>query len=552
MQFGRVKLSQARGAILAHNLKTPNRLLRKGALIDAKIHKLLTESGYTEITVARLEPGDIPEGQAAIMLGEALLPLAPQAPLIKRSGDVHGRVNLFAQSAGLLRLNTEKIQQLNQLDEAITLATLPDYAVVEPGTMIATLKIIPFAVGFETMQAALGLIAAGAPAFTLKPFAALKTALILSTLPQLKDAAITHTIEATKSRIEARTGTMLPPLITPHETAALTAAINHPQHQNADIILISGASAVTDRLDVAPAAIMAAGGEITHFGMPVDPGNLICFGQIGAKPVIILPGCARSPKLNGIDWVLDRIFAAEPIPPAAIAAMGIGGLLKEAESRPAPRARTRESGFGAAPTSRPRIAAIILAAGASRRMGEVNKLLAPLPHGATMLAQVADTILASTANPVLVITGHQEEQIKSALTGPETSRNLRFVHAPDHADGMAASLRAGIAALSESIGAALICLGDMPLIDAATLNRIIEAYDPAEGREIIIPTHDGQRGNPVLWGARFFPALLSLTGDVGARQILHQHMGSIVEIPIETDAILRDFDTPEALASLTP
>lgn len=545
MQFGQVKLSEARGCILAHNLKTPNKLLRKGALIDAKIHKLLTESGYTEITVAQLEPGDIPEGRAAIMLGEAL-----RGQHIKRSDDVHGRVNLFAQSAGLLRLNSTKIQQLNQLDEAITLATLPDYAVVVAGSMIATLKIIPFAVGFENMQAALNLIATDEPAFTVKPFAALQTALILTTLPHLKDAAITHTIEATKSRIEVRSGTMLPPLTVPHDTAALTTAIAHPQHQNADIILISGASAVTDRLDVAPSAIVAAGGAITHFGMPVDPGNLICFGQIGAKPVIILPGCARSPKLNGIDWVLDRIFAQEPIPPAAIANMGIGGLLKEIESRPAPRARTRESGFGTAPKSRPRIAAIILAAGSSRRMGGTNKLLATLPNGLPMITHVADTILTSSASPVLVVTGHQEEQIKTALTGRNASRNIRFIHAPDHADGMAASLRAGIAALSESIGAALICLGDMPLIDPATLNRIIETYNPAEGREIIIPTYDGQRGNPVLWGAKFFPELLTLTGDVGARQILHKHMNSVIEIQAESDAILRDFDTPEALATL--
>jgi molybdenum cofactor cytidylyltransferase len=540
MQFGRVKLGQALGGILAHNLKTPAKLLRKGAVIDGKIYKILAAAGFDEVTIARLEPGDIPEGEAATMLGEALL-----SANIKRSEDVHGRVNLFAQAPGLLRLNMAKIQALNLIGEAITLATLPDYAVVAAGTMIGTLKIIPFAVGFKTMEHALALIAEGEPAFTVKPFAALKTALILTTLPQLKQAAIDTTIEVTKSRIEARTGRLLPPVTVPHETKALTAAI--ATFENADLILISGASAVTDRLDVAPAAVVAAGGAKIHFGMPVDPGNLICFGEIAGKPVIVLPGCARSPKLNGIDWVLDRIFAGEPVTPNAIAGMGIGGLLKDIETRPAPRSRARAAGYGAAPKSRPRIAAIILAAGSSRRTGPQNKLLANSAPGQSMITQVADNVLASAASPVIVVTGHQEERIKEALAG----RDVRFVHAPDHADGMAFSLRAGIAALSESIGAALVCLGDMPLVDTGTLNRIIAAYDPAEGREIIIPVFDGQRGNPVLWGARFFPDFLSLTGDVGARQILHLHMEAICEIEAGTDAVLRDFDTPEALASLT-
>jgi molybdenum cofactor cytidylyltransferase len=105
-------------------------------------------------------------------------------------------------------------------------------------------------------------------------------------------------------------------------------------------------------------------------------------------------------------------------------------------------------------------------------------------------------------------------------------------------------------ALSNGIGAVLICLGDMPLINPSELNRIISAYDPSEGREIIIPSHDGQRGNPVLWGRRFFNELLNLSGDSGAKQILHKYMEYVSEIPIETDSVLRDFDTTEALKTI--
>ncbi|HQT65104.1 MAG: 4-diphosphocytidyl-2C-methyl-D-erythritol kinase [Acidocella sp. 20-57-95] len=541
MIFGRVKLAEARGAILAHNLKTADRVLRKGAVVDDAVYKLLAEAGYDEITVARLEPGDTPEGEAAIALGQALL-----TPGLRRSEDVHGRVNLYAEQAGLLRLNTSAIDALNQVNEAITLATLADRSIVATGDMIATLKIIPFAVGFEAMATATGLIAARAPLIALKPFSALAVGLVLTELPQLKDSAITQTIKATRARVEAHGGSLLAPLRTPHKTAELTAAIKKLEAE-ADVILISGASAVTDRQDVAPSAITAAGGAITYFGMPVDPGNLICFGELGGKHIIVLPGCARSPKLNGIDWVLDRIFAGEPVGPRDVAGMGVGGLLKEIEARPAPRTLEQQTGFGAAPKTRPRVAGIVLAAGLSSRMAPENKLLAQLPNGKAMIAEVVDTLLASAASPIIVVTGHQGDQIRQALAG----RALRFVDAPDYRDGMAASLRAGVAALASSIGAALICLGDMPLLDTATLNKIIDAYDPAEGREIVLPVFDGQRGNPVLWGQRFFPNLLNLTGDSGARQILHKHMEHVVEIPVASDAILRDFDTKEALHSLT-
>jgi molybdenum cofactor cytidylyltransferase len=540
MIFGRVPLPAARGAILAHNLKTADRVLRKGALIDAAAYAMLEQAGYDSVTVARLEPGDVPEGEAATRLGEHL-----RRDHLRRSDDVHGRVNLFAEADGLLRLDVAALESLNLIDESITLATLPDRSVVAKGDMLATLKIIPFAVSARAMDKAVTLIQTET-LIALKPFAPLKTGLILTELPQLKDSAIEHTIDATRARIESHTGILLPPLRTPHEIAPLTAAIKSLLADGAELILISGASAVTDRQDVAPAAIVQAGGHITHFGMPVDPGNLICFGEIAGIHAIVLPGCARSPKLNGIDWVLDLIFAGEPITAQKIARMGEGGLLKEAEARPIPRAREQESGFGARPREKPRIAAIILAAGLSRRMGS-NKLLAELPTGQKMLAATVDNVLASAAHPVIVVTGHQDEDIRKILA----DRPVSFVHAETYAAGMAESLRAGIAALSKNIAAALIVLGDMPLVEPATINALLAAYDPEEGRDIVVPIHDGQRGNPVLWGAKFFPDLLSLTGDTGARNILVQNMESVAEVDCPTDSILRDFDTKDALTALS-
>jgi molybdenum cofactor cytidylyltransferase len=542
MKFGRLPLADARGGIIAHNLKTNDRVVRKGAVLDDAVYDLLLSAGYDEVTVLKLESGDVPEGEAALRLGELLL-----GPYLRRSNDVHGRVNIFADAKGLLRLDSLTIERLNQIDESITLATLPDRTVISKDDMIATLKIIPFAVSADAMDRAVNLIREGMPAFAVKPFQPLKVGLVLTQLPHIKDVTISHTIEATKDRIEAHGGTLLPPLTTSHQVSALAGAVLELLGMAADVILISGASAVTDRQDVAPAAIVEAGGKIIHFGMPVDPGNLICFGKIGSRHAIVLPGCARSPKQNGIDWVLDLIFASEDIGPAQVAKLGVGGLLKEIETRPAPRARESEAGFGTAPSGKPRVAALVLAAGLSSRMAPQNKLLTVLPSGQTMIAETVDRILESAASPVIVVVGHQESQVRKALA----TKNLRFVHAPDYAEGMAASLRAGVSALSDDFGAVLICLGDMPLVAKSSLDRILSAYDPAEGREIIIPTYDGQRGNPVLWGKRFFNDLRNLSGDSGARQILHKYMEHVAEVSVTSDTVLRDFDTPVSLESLS-
>ncbi len=332
MIFGRVPLIQAQGGILAHSLRVADRVLRKGILLDTKDLALLHAAGYEEVTIARLEPGDMPESEAVVHLGENLL-----GPGIRRSQDVHGRVNLFAEFRGLLRLDVAAIERLNLIDEAVTLATLPDRSVVDIGDLVATLKIIPFAVSAPTISAAETLLRQEGRLLTVKPFLGLSTGLILTKLPQLKDTAIASTVEVTRARIAANGGTMLPPCETPHEIPPLVAAIKGLLAQGADILLISGASAVTDRLDVVPQAIVAAGGRITRFGMPVDPGNLICFGSIGTTPVVVLPGCARSPRLNGIDWMLNRLFAGEAVDSQHVAAMGVGGLLQEIETRPLPR-----------------------------------------------------------------------------------------------------------------------------------------------------------------------------------------------------------------------
>jgi molybdenum cofactor cytidylyltransferase len=191
------------------------------------------------------------------------------------------------------------------------------------------------------------------------------------------------------------------------------------------------------------------------------------------------------------------------------------------------------------------VAAIVLAAGRSTRMGSVNKLLCEIA-GAPMVRHVALCALGSRARPVLVVTGHQGEAVRAALAGLPVT----FVANPDYANGLMSSLKAGIAALPAEIGGALVALGDMPMLRAADFDRLIEAFMAAEAKDIIVPVHGGRRGNPVLWPAGYFGKILALEGDAGARQLFAGHAAAIREVPVEAAAVLEDIDTPEALANL--
>ena len=566
MIFGHLPLHEAAGAVLAHTQRLPDRVLKKGAVLDAAALDALRAGGVEAVVAAKLEPGDVGENEAADRLAAALLAPDPRADSragsrasgLRATRGATGRVNLIAEVPGLLRVDAVAVDTLNAVDEALTVATLPDYAPVAAREMVATVKVIPFAVPGALLRRVEEAARAGPAPLVLHPFRPLRVGLVLTELPGLKESVLEGTVEATAARVAGLTGGLLPALHCPHAEAPIARALEVLVGQGAEVLLVAGASAVVDRRDVGPAGIVAAGGEILHFGMPVDPGNLICLGRIGARPALVLPGCARSPKLNGIDWVLARLFAGLPVDGAAISRMGVGGLLKDVGARPLPRAKAAKDAAAAATPDAgsdagsvpapagPRVAAVVLAAGRSTRMAPRNKLLIADRTGKPLVARAVDAALSSQARPVLVVTGHRGDEVARALGG----RPVRVVPAPDYAEGLSASLRAGIAAVPPECTAALVCLGDMPLVAGRHLDRLIEAYDPDEGRTIVVPTSKGRVGNPVLWDRRFFPDILALTGDVGARALLQRHAESVTEVELGDDAVLRDFDTAQSLAEL--
>jgi molybdenum cofactor cytidylyltransferase len=408
--------------------------------------------------------------------------------------------------------------------------------------MVATVKIIPFSVPKALLARAIALAAEGGPLVRVAPFRARAVALIQTRLPGLKESVLDKTVAIVRGRIEAMGSRLLSETRVGHNVEAVTAAIEGARAAGAEMVLIAGASAITDRRDVIPLAIEKSDGAIEHFGMPVDPGNLLLLARAGGVPMLGLPGCVRSPKFNGLDWVLERLLADVPVTGRDLMLMGAGGLLTEIPTRPMPRA-----GEDAAPAAqaRPRIAALVLAAGLSRRMGR-NKLIEPV-QGVPMVARAVDAALASQAGPVVVVTGHQEDAVRTALG---RKRKVTLVHNPDHAEGLSTSLKHGLAAVPPDCEGVLVCLGDMPRVRAQHLNRLIDAFNPTEGRAICVPTFAGKRGNPVLFARRYFAEMAAVAGDVGARHLIGEHAEAVVEIEMGDEGVLVDVDSPEALAAL--
>ncbi len=537
MRFETMKTAEALGAILAHSLNAGGQRLKKGRVLSEQNISNLLAAGILEVTAARLEKGDIGEDEAAGMIARGLA-----GSDVRIGAAFTGRANLYAECDGIVILDRASIENANLTDESITVATLPPFAMVSKGDMLATVKIIPYAAP-KTAVTKVSSLASAAP-LRVAPFRPMNAALITTTISKQKDSVVAKTRSVMAARLTPLGGEIVHEANCAHTAEAVSHALGNASRNEIDIYFVLGASAVSDRRDVIPCGIEDAGGKIIHFGMPVDPGNLLLLGEFNGKPIIGLPGCARSPKVNGLDFVLRRLFAGLDVGPENIMRMGVGGLLSETTERLQPRRRLEDKLESTTVTPRaPRVAGIVLAAGLSSRMGS-NKLLAKI-DGTALIRKTVDAALASDLEPVIVITGHQPEKIQAALRGT----GVTFLHNPQYAEGLSTSLRTGIASVPKDSDGALILLGDMPEIPTTLIERMLAAFSPADGRAICVATSDGKRGNPVLWGRQFFAEIEQVNGDSGAKHLIGEHDGFVCEV--EADAVVfHDVDTPEALAAL--
>ena len=495
MRFGGVPVGKAAGCILAHSLHVGGKRFRKGMVLTTGDTELFAATGLKEVTVAELSEDDVGEDEAASRLADALL---SGTSGLSRSAAFTGRANIYADVAGVVEFDVKAVARLNGINPAITLATLANLSRVASRSLVATAKIITFAVPSVDLEKAL-MAASG----------------ILCHFPVIRrDASLIVTrvegqgerlVEKGKSSVVARLTRLGIELtetrVVPHRQDAVGKAI---AASSGSLVLLLTGSATSDAFDVGPQGLRLAGGKVHRFGIPVDPGNLLFHGELGDRPVIGLPGCARSPALNGADWILERIACGRNLTDGQLAEMGVGGLLKEVPSRPQPRS----GGVGA--FSRPRVAVIVLADELPDGVGELLEA-----------ARASDAELIRIAGSGSVC--RELEGIPSVA--PDT------LLATAASTGRAGLIRVGIESLPPEIDAILLLRSGDPVPDKTLLNRMIAAFSPKDGREICrIASEAGGRGPPILFGRRFFESLSELSGHRGGNDLLPDAQEFLCEI----------------------
>ncbi len=525
MKFGPLAITDAEGAILAHTQRFEGGAIKKGRQLGADEIARLRAAGITEVVVAQLEPGDVPEDEASTRVA-----LAACGSGVTVGEGKTGRTNLYAEQRGLLRVDRARVDAINRVHESVTVATVAPFAVVDEGDMVATVKTIPFAVAASVVAGCEAQCASGGPLLEVAPFSPRRAGLVLTRLPGVSDGQLDRAAASQRARLAFLGSKLVREERCAHSAEAVASALQSMRDEGLSPLMVLGASAIVDRRDVVPRGLECAGGEVSHLGMPVDPGNLLLLGRLGEVPVVGVPGCARSTQVSGFDWVLQRLCAGLYVGRDEVMAMGTGGLLEEVGTRPLPRG-AHQSG----------IVATVLAAGRSARMGALNKMLAEV-EGTAMVVRAVEAMLGSRADETVVVTGHQAAAVRDALRGYD----VRFVHNPDYADGMSTSVRAAVGAAGKAAGV-VIGLGDMPDVTHEHVDRLIEAFAPERGHSVVVPTFEGSRGNPVVWGSAHFSAMKKLRGDRGARSLVEARAEQTQFVEMRDPGVLRDYDTPEAL-----
>ncbi len=335
MKFGEAPIADAVGAILAHKLydAAGKLIFNKGHLLRESDVAVLRRHGLERITVTRLSAADLHEDVAAQRIGKAVA-----GSMVKWRAPGVGRANLTAAERGVLHIDVPKLELINNIYDGITIATLREYSLVGAGEMVALVKVVPFGLPQARVVDVERIAEAGAAVLHILPLQEKRVALIVSGPETRREVLLKSFHGPVLKRVQGWGSQLLEPAFVAHEADAIAAAIR--AHADCDLILVAGISAIIDRADIMPAALLRAGGSITLHGVPVDPGTLLLLGYLDEAPVVGAPGCVKSPKTNVIDWILPRLLTGERLTRANLVSMGHGGLLKDIAERPMPRSLT--------------------------------------------------------------------------------------------------------------------------------------------------------------------------------------------------------------------
>ena len=519
------------GSVIAQTYNLPGKTISKGTFVTSEIVDYFKEFDVQTILCAVPANGDIHEDEAAEAISNAI---DKNQIYVEKAST--GRVNFKSQSLCLVRYERALIREVNLVDESIAFSIVEHNQLLAKNDLIATLKIIPFFTQKKYVDQVISILAKN-ELFNTHSLNRKKVSLIQTSFEWQKKSMFKATSNVTRNRLEALDCSLNEEKLICHDYKALCSEIRSSIGSGIDILLISGASAITDRSDYIPRAILSEGGKIIQYGLAVDPGNLLLIGKVGNTTVIGMPGCARSPKLNGFDWVLQLLMADIPISREELAEMGAGGLLMEIASRPLPRALAKSVS-----KREKKVMGVILAAGNSTRMGKDNKLLRNIGD-APLIRNTAIEMLKSDLDSCSIVLGYQSDKVADVIK----DLNVNLILNPLWKEGQASSLRAAINTLDSTYSDLLIMLGDLPGIKSIHINSIIEEHLLTDNRKskITIPSFKGQKGNPVIWGRSFFDDLSNLEGDVGGRSLFSEHPAAINILEMENPWVVKDTDTPE-------
>ena len=531
MKIEHLDPKESKGSILAQSYNLSERKLSKGTRVSKAIVELLNRENIKTILCAVPHENDLDEDAAAEAISNAI----DRNRLYAEEAST-GRVNFRTPALGVVRYNRDLIKKINLVNESIAFSIVEHNQLLAKNDLIATLKIIPFFVSKIYVEQVVALLSKH-EIFKIHRLEEKKVGFIQTYYDWQKRSIFKATSNVTRSRLDALGCLLEKETLIPHDHESLCSEIKSSLDSGAQVLLISGASAITDRSDYIPKAILSVGGEIIQYGLAVDPGNLLLIGQIGSTTVIGMPGCARSPKLNGFDWVLQLLMANIPITKEELADMGAGGLLMEIASRPLPRALSKSVN-----KREKRIMGVILAAGNSTRMGKDNKLLRNVGE-ASLIRNTAIEMLKSDLDSCSIVLGYQSDKVAEVIK----DLNINLILNPLWQKGQASSLKAALNTLDDTYSDLLIMLGDMPGVKTRHINKVIEEHLLTNNRKskITIPSFNGRKGNPVIWGRSFFPDLSNIEGDLGGRALFSQHPAAINLLDVDDSAFVTDADTPE-------
>lgn len=504
--------------------------MAKGTQITAEMIAQLQAADVRTITVAQLDTNDVHEDKAAHELALAL-----GGKHVTLSTARTGRVNLHADAEGLFSFDRDSLLALNAVDERITCATLDENRWVTKGRMLATIKIIPYAVPRVQLDKVLDIVADTGQQLSIHPAHPKTVALIQTRLSSLKESVLDKTFEVTRQRLRQRGSLLLMERRCEHTVKSLCATIEDVMKHTPDCLMIAGASAISDRADVIPQSIEQAGGNVQRFGVPIDPGNLLLLAEIEGTTVLGAPGCARSPKDNGLDRVLDRLVCELPVHNEWLNTLSIGGLLDEDVTRPALRREVSPMRSGAV---KRQIGALVLAAGNARSTernipSPASKSPLDMWRGTPIVEQVLDQVQTMAFEKTVVVTGQNHTDIADLLVQDATL----LVNNPDWEKGLGYSIATGMKQMLDC-DAVIVFLGNTPPVLAGTVEQLQQHYLTHPETRMLVPKHEGTSGNPVLISNVFFDALLALRGESGARFIQRCYPDSVQYLTVDDPMIV--------------